>query len=99
MRTTDERARAAVAAFRRLQPTLSSYARVLTGGKHTKVEMSVKDNGSTDGKTIYYRPPLALGDNPDHNRSVCGNRDGFKQLVCPACKVREEILVTIYHEI
>lgn len=99
MRTTDERARAAVSAFRRLQPTLSSYARVLTGGKHTKVEMSVKDNGSTDGKTIYYRPPLALGDNPDHNRSVCGNRDGFKQLVCPACKVREEILVTIYHEI
>lgn len=99
VRSTDDRARAAVTAFRRLQPTLSAYARVLTNGKHTKVEMSVKDNGSTDGKTIYYRPPLALGDDPRHNRAVCDKRDSKKLLLCPACRVREEILVTIYHEI
>jgi Cobalamin biosynthesis protein CobT VWA domain len=97
---TDEKARAAVKAFRHLQPTLTSYARILTGKPNVRVEMSATSNGMTDGTKIFYRPPMALGDNSPHDRRLCDKRDPatFKQL-CPACRIREMVLVTIYHEI
>lgn len=95
----DERARAAVKAFRAMQPTLTAYARVLTKRKNVRVEMAVGDNGSTDGERIFYRPPIALGDPTPHNRQLCDKRDESKQLLCSACQRRESVLVVIYHEI
>jgi hypothetical protein len=99
LNSTDERARAAVKAFRVLQPTLSSYAKVLTKRANVHVEMAARDNGSTDGTKIYFRPPIALGDPTKHNRHLCDQRDENHQLVCPACSIREQVLVVIYHEI
>ena len=96
---TDEKARRAVKAFRALQPTLTAYARNLTKRKDVVVEMAARDNGSTDGKKIYYRPPIALGEEFTHQRRVCDKRGDDNQLLCPACAAREEVLVTIYHEI
>lgn len=96
---TDDRARRAVSAFRSLQPTLNSYARVLTGNQNVRIEMSANSNGSTDGKRIYFRPPIALGDKTPHTRRLCDKRDENLQLQCKACATREEVLVTIYHEI
>lgn len=97
---TDEQAQRAVAAFRKLQPTLSAYARALTGRKDIRVELAANDNGSTDGSRIFYRPPIALGDKTSHDRFLCNRRDEVtSELICPACAVREEVLVTIYHEI
>lgn len=97
---TDEKARRAVKVFRNLQPTLTAYARNLTGRKDVVVEMAAQDNGSTDGKKIYYRPPIALGEERRHERRSCDKRDpGTRELLCLACAVREEVLVTIYHEI
>lgn len=93
-----EHAQRAVAAFRRLQPTLSGFARALTKNPHAKVDL---DTGSprTDGKTIFYRPPITLGVEVKHNRNVCEKRDEMKVMLCPACAQREWVLVTIYHEI
>lgn len=96
---TDEAARRAVKSFRRLQPTLSAYARVLTKNPKARVEMAARDNGSTDGERIFFRPPLALGDKTAHSRQLCDKRDDHKQLLCRACAIREDVLVTIYHEI
>jgi len=93
------RAQTAVKAFRKMQHGLTSYARAITGDKKVRVQI---DGGPprTDGKIIYYRPPLALGDNLRHDRAVCDKRDPeTRLLICAACKVHEEVLVNIYHEI
>lgn len=96
---TTQRARAAVSAFRALVPTLSSYATALSG-KSVQVVPHPTSNGHTDGKTIYYRPPIALGDLTPHDRSLCEKRDPDTGLMeCPACANRETVLVAIYHEI
>jgi hypothetical protein len=97
---TAEQAQRAVKAFRALQPTLTAYARNLTGRNDVRVEMAAQDNGSTDGKRIFFRPPIALGVETKHQRSVCGRRDKETLLnLCAACDAREDVLVTIYHEI
>ena len=95
----DEQARRAVKQFRALQPTLTAYARVLTKRDDVRVEMAARDNGSTDGKRIFYRPPIGLGSPVQHERRLCDRRDEQLQLLCPACLIRETVLVTIYHEI
>lgn len=94
-----EQAQEAVRAFRAMQPTLSAYARALTGRKEVRVELAARDNGSTDGKRIFFRPPAALGDRTPHDRQLCDTRNEAGIMRCPACMVREEVLVTIYHEI
>lgn len=96
----DEKAQRAVKNFRSLQPTLSAYARAITGRGEVRVEMAAKDNGSTDGTRIFYRPPIDLGDDTVHDRSQCNKRNPDTDLMlCAACRVREQVLVTIYHEI
>lgn len=97
--TVDKRAQRAVKAFRTLQPTLTAYAKNMTGKLNVRVEMSHTDNGSTDGTRIFIRPPLALGDDLRHDRYVCNKRgpDGYQR--CPSCAVREAVLRSIYHEI
>lgn len=94
-----DKARRAVSAFRRLQPVLTSYARNLSGNPKVRVEVAARDNGSTDGKTIFYRPPIELGNDTPHVRAVCNQRAENLQLICPACNVREDVLSTIFHEI
>jgi hypothetical protein len=96
---TSERAKIAVTEFRRMLPTLSSYARALTGKDDVQVVMSGYDNGSTDGHKIYFRPPIELAEQYDHERAVCDKRDDDGRQRCPSCRLREEILTTIYHEI
>jgi len=99
---TQDRARRAVSEFRKLQPTLTAYARNLTGKRDVQVVMSSTDNGSTDGKKIYFKPPIKLGDmaNMRHEKSLCNKRDPESlQLYCGACNMRESILAIIYHEI
>lgn len=95
----EDQARRAVKAFRSLQPTLTAYARMLTKNPRVRVEMAARDNGSTDGNRIFMRPPMALGDNTVHVRRQCDKRDEDGLLRCTACRIREMVLVTIYHEI
>lgn len=93
-----ERAQRAVKAFRAMQHGLSSYAKAITGNKSLVVEMA-SGTPRTDGKKIYYQPPIALGDGTEHSRRDCDKRDETSRLICPACAIREEVLVSIYHEI
>jgi hypothetical protein len=95
----DERARRAVKVFRSLQPTLTAYARALSRRTDVRVEMSTSSNGSTDGKRIFFRPPIDLSDIVEHQRNICDRRGPDKRLLCPACEQREMVLVPIYHEI
>lgn len=97
--STDEKARRAVKTFRSMQPGLSGFVRVLTGKSNARVELATHDNGSTDGTKIFYRPPIALGENHAHVRNLCDKRDTELQLRCPACNAREQVMSTIYHEI
>jgi hypothetical protein len=95
----DEKARRAVKAFRGMQPTLTAYARMVTKRRDVRVELSSSSTPATDDKKIYYRPPIALGDNTPHERRLCDKRDENLQALCPACLVREKVLVDIFHEI
>lgn len=95
----NERARQAVKAFRAMQPGLSGYARAITGRKSVSVELA-EGIPRTDGTKIFFKPPIALGDNTPHERAKCDRRDPSSLMqLCPACRVREEVLITIYHEI
>lgn len=82
-----------------MQPTLNAYARMLSGRRDIRVAADAKSNGSTDGKTIYYRPPISLGEDVQHKAWLCDKRDDAMHMLCPACRQRESILSTIYHEI
>lgn len=94
-----ERMRRAVKAFRRMQPMLTAYAKAITGNPKVRVVLS-KHSAMTDGVNIYYRPPLALGDQMEHDRRVCDQRDPDTRIqLCRACSIREEVMVNIYHEV
>lgn len=95
----NERARRAVKNFRAMQFTLTGYARALTGRKDVSVELAT-GVPRTDGKKIYFKPPMALGDNTPHQRMRCDKRDSETLVqLCPACEVREEVLILVIHEI
>lgn len=97
--TIHSRATRAVSEFRKLLPGLTSYARAVTGKKDLRIDMT-HGFPYTDGSVIYYRPPLALGDALQHDRSLCDTRDpATLQQRCGACSVLEEVNVNIYHEI
>lgn len=93
-----ERARLAVKNFRAMQRSLTGFARALTGNKKVRVEL---DTGipRTDGERIFFRPPLALGAPGRHERMLCEKRGNDSRLLCEACRVREEVMAPIYHEI
>lgn len=94
-----ERAQRAVRAFRAMQHGLSGYARAITGNKNIVVQMA-QGVPRTDGKNIFFKPPIALGDLTPHDRGKCERRDPrTKLMLCSACRVREEVLISIYHEI
>jgi len=94
-----EQAKIALANFRAMQPTLTAYARLLTGNPKARVVADKASNGSTDGTIIYYRPPISLGKKIAHQSFKCDRRNELGLMECPACAQREEVLVTIYHEI
>lgn len=94
-----EKANRALKVFRGLQPTLSSYARMLTGRPDVLVVAATESNGATDGKKIFYRPPIALGDVKPHEKWHCHKREESGKQKCPACADREMVLATVYHEI
>lgn len=96
--TPKERAIAALKEFQRIQPTLSGYARAFTGKTGMRIIPTV-GAPRTDGKAIYYQPPLQLADNIQHIKGACNEwgDDGIQK--CPACMLRHDILFDILHEI
>ena len=99
--TLDEydRAKKAIENFRRMKPTLTSFARAYTG-KDIRIEViEGAEYAGTDGKVIYMMPPLSLGDQVDHDLANCDTRDDRGYQVCVACRTREGVMSSLYHEI
>lgn len=94
----DEWARRAVKVFQGMEYSMTAYARILTGDPGVRLQMS-SGTAYTDGHTIYYRPPLSLGDPSPHMGGQCDRRDAAGHLICPACSVREFALRQITHEV
>lgn len=96
----DEKAKRAVKAFRAMQPGLSGYARAITKRRDVVVELATSKSTSTDGKRIFIKPPMDLGDFTPHTRILCDKRDEVTLVQkCAACRIREDTLVNVYHEI
>ena len=94
----DEQARLAIKNFRAMLPGFNGYVRALTGRPSLRIQVTSDHNSATDGNTIFIRPPMALGDPRPHTRRLCDKRDEVLQQRCPACRLREEVLVLLYHE-
>lgn len=94
----DEWARRAVKTFQSMEYLWTAFARVLTGNPAVRVVMA-SGSPRTDGTTIYYRPPLMLGDPSPHIRNQCDRRNANGHLICPACSARESVERSITHEI
>lgn len=95
---TEERARRAVSRFRKMIPSLNSYVRAVSGNPKLKIVIT-KDNGSSIRNKIFFQPPIALGDELQHDRYMCDRRDEKNLLICKACRTDENIMALIYHEI
>ena len=83
-------------AFSKMAPSLTQYAKSYTGKRIKVVPGPVTQ---TDGKLIEIRPPLALADQVDHRRSICGMRDISGRQMCEACRIRERVMTQLHHEI
>jgi hypothetical protein len=93
-----ERARAAIEHFYRIRPNLEAFARVFTGNPKMTI-VPTHGASATDGKRIWVRVGIELGDKYPHVRDLCDKRDAREQLICQACLVRENMLVPLFHEI
>ena len=93
-----EQAQAAVKNGRAILRSLTGFARALTGRKDVEVVLHT-GIPSTDNKKIYWRPPIELGHPAKHDRHLCDKRGENTQLLCEACRVREQIMAVILHEI
>lgn len=98
-----EKAWKATQRFRRMIPALNSFARALTRNNEIAVvmhpQMGESGGAATDGHKVYMMPPLSLGEDVSHDRSICDQRDEDDQLLCPACAQREDTLIIIFHEL
>lgn len=97
----NERAWRAVKAFNELAPTLTSFARAITGDKKMVVLAASRGGASSiSGNTIRVQPPIALGDGRQHNRQLCEKRDRDTRMQrCEACAARELLMCRVFHEI
>lgn len=98
-RALNERAWRAVRAFNRLIPQLRTYVRAIANDRNLQVQATDGET-RTDGRTVYIRPPLKLGDEIPHEKAKCLNRDPItRRQLCPACDQHEMVMACIYHEV
>lgn len=89
-------------AMRRLQrqiPALTKFARAVTRNPTMEVR-ATPETPYTDGKVIYLRPPMRMGDNIPHSVGSCGRRDPvLRRQVCEACWLDDLLKGYLYHEL
>jgi len=79
-------------------PSLNAYARAITGDPKVTIQIT-SDNGSSERHTIYFQPPIRLGDKTPHDLMHCNKRNAAGFQICLACRIREHIMAVIYHEL
>lgn len=94
-----ERAMRAQAKARKLVYTSwQPLVRAISRNRKMKVILS-GSLSATDGKNkTYIKVPIELGDDTPHIKSLCGDRDDLSVMLCPACKVQDEVSYKIFHE-
>jgi hypothetical protein len=80
-----------------MTPMLSGFAAMITGDPKVRV-LITGGTPCTDGKVIYLRPPMELGDEMAHDRTRCDLRTAYGP-DCAACERQEDIMTGLYHEI
>lgn len=96
---TNQTAWRAVREFSKMIPTLTGFARSITGNPDLVVVLD-KNSTHTDGKKIMVAPPLALGADLRHpDRSLCDKRGPTRRMLCDACAARDMVMWHVYHEI
>lgn len=89
-------------AIQRMEQRISSFYEPLVKaitGKTIKV-LPHPTSSSTDGRRVYLAVPLVLGEDTEHIKNLCGQRDPeTKWMKCPACAVTDELDSNVYHEV
>lgn len=88
----------AVRQFTQMLPSFTSFARMATGNNRITVRLG-SQGAQTDGNTIWIFPPISLGEERIHQRSLCDRRGPDKRQQCSACDAREVSLFYLFHEI
>lgn len=88
----------AVAKSRRKTPELNGYLRAVSRNPQARVEWS-GGTPHTDGTVVHLRPPIEWGDELQHERGVCNQRDPEDVLLCDACRADEFVNIVLRHEI
>lgn len=99
--TTDERrqwARLAAQRFRAERYRWQADAQMMTRNPRLKLEPT-SGTPRTDGKTIYLRVPIELGNPAKHDKKLCGKRADDLVHLCEVCAVLEDVRITMIHEV
>jgi hypothetical protein len=76
---------------------LTTVARAATGKR--KLRVRAGNLSCTDGRDIYLRPLIELGDELRHEKSLCSKRDEETSvMLCSACSRDDLVLATAFHE-
>lgn len=93
------RAWRATRAFNKMTPQLTSYVRAISGDR-TLVVRPTAGITRTDGRVVWIRPPLKLGDDIPHEKMRCSTRNKTThRQECPACDQHEMVMACVYHEL
>lgn len=93
-----QRSWTAVKRFKKDLNELQSLARAFAKNPKLKV-VPTAGTPRTDGRTIALQVPIEYGDDLTHDRRLCGSRDEDLILRCEACAVKEDIFITLVHEL
>ena len=78
-------------------PMLTAVLRAMTSRPDVFIKIHA-GTPQTDGKCVWLRPSIELGDNVQHDRANCSRRDDKSHPICPACAQMEKVQETFFHE-
>ena len=93
-----ERAQRAARRAKEKHGSIQLYLRMITRDNQLRLEWTT-GTPCTDGKTVWLRIPIAMGDDLPHDRKLCGERDPINRYMkCAACRSFDGVDCTMYHE-
>ena len=93
----NQRAFRAVRRMNEMVPMLTAVLRAMTSRPDVFIKIHA-GTPQTDGKCVWLRPSIELGDNVQHDRANCSRRDDKSHPICPACAQMEKVQETFFHE-
>ena len=93
-----EQARRALKAMKQELPTLRPLVKAVSRDHTIETVLVSSGPPRTDGKTVMLPVPIEMGLVLKHDKPRCEKRDDDGVLVCEACKHRERLYSTLFHE-